>query len=269
MEKGMNLSGQLGDWSVDDLIQIVQVTKKTGSLDIAGGRKGRIHFRDGLLTGAELHSPRGIYAGDDPDTIADIVFVLGSQETGSFAMGASTGPESDGHEAETIAASVAELRALETEISGAGVMDGDIRLVSSVDAKITLDPNSWHYLARLIPPVTIDDLEERFGRGSAIRMIFSLHSMGLLATPPDDDDEASGPAPSVDESGWLEQLAGGVAPTEKKESSDEVLVEIEIPDSSPEPVAAPHLRGVSADASTTLTGGVYDDIRRLRSKVGE
>lgn len=269
MEKGMNLSGQLGDWSVDDLIQIVQVTKKTGSLDITGARKGRIHFREGLLTGAELHSPRGIYAGDDPDTIADIVFVLGSQETGSFAMGSSTGPESDGHQAETIAASVAELRALETEISTAGVMEGDIRLVSSVDAKITLDPNSWHYLARLIPTVTIDDLEERFGRGSAIRMIFSLHSLGLLAPPPSDDDEASGPHPSVDESGWLEQLAGGVAPAGSEDSPDETAVEIEIPDPSPEAVDPARLRGVSADASTTLTGGVYDDIRRLRSKVSE
>ena len=268
MEKGMNLSGQLGDWSVDDLIQIVQVTKKTGSLDISGVRKGRIHFRDGLLTGAELHSPRGIYAGDDSDTIADIVFVLGSQDTGSFAMGAPTGPEAGGHEAETIAASVAELRALETEISSAGVMEGDIRLVGSVDTKITLDPSSWHYLVRLIPPVNIDDLEERFGRGSAVRMIFSLHSLGLLAPPPSDDDEAADTHRSVDESGWLEQLAGGVAPTENRDAED-VAVEIEIPDSSPEPVEAGRLRGVSADASTTLTGGVYDDIRRLRSKVNE
>jgi hypothetical protein len=29
------------------------------------------------------------------------------------------------------------------------------------------------------------------------------------------------------------------------------------------------LKGVSAPASTTLTDGVYDEIRRLRSRVGE
>jgi hypothetical protein len=39
------------------------------------------------------------------------------------------------------------------------------------------------------------------------------------------------------------------------------------------PVKAPRipseLKGVSAPASTTLTDGVYDEIRRLRSRVGE
>jgi hypothetical protein len=29
------------------------------------------------------------------------------------------------------------------------------------------------------------------------------------------------------------------------------------------------LKGVSAPASTTLTDGVYDEIRRLRSRVGD
>jgi hypothetical protein len=29
------------------------------------------------------------------------------------------------------------------------------------------------------------------------------------------------------------------------------------------------LKGVAAPASTTLTDGVYDEIRRLRSRVGE
>jgi len=36
----MHLSGQLSDWSINDLLQIMQVTKKTGSLDIEGQRRG-------------------------------------------------------------------------------------------------------------------------------------------------------------------------------------------------------------------------------------
>ena len=38
----MHLSGQLTDWSIHDLLQIMQVTKKTGSLDIDGERQARI-----------------------------------------------------------------------------------------------------------------------------------------------------------------------------------------------------------------------------------
>jgi hypothetical protein len=43
------------------------------------------------------------------------------------------------------------------------------------------------------------------------------------------------------------------------------------PAAKPEPEVAvpPGVRGVSAPASTTLTDGVYDEIRRLRSKVSD
>lgn len=265
MEKGMNLSGQLGDWPVDDLIQIVQVTKKTGSLDISGDRRGRIHFRDGRLTGAELHSPQGVYAGDDSNTIADVVFVLGNLDSGTFAMGVPDGPDGEGHEADHIAASVAELRALEVEISSAGILKGDIKLVENVDTKVSLDPTSWNYLARMTPSLTVDDLEERFGRGSAVRMMHSLHSLGLLAVP--SDEAESGEA--GDESQWLEELASDVSTGDVDLYDNDVAVEIGVADSVPQPVSAGQVRGVSADASTTLTGGVYDEIRRLRSKTNE
>jgi Domain of unknown function (DUF4388) len=271
MEKGMNLSGQLGDWSVDDLIQIVEVTKKTGSLDISGSRKGRIHFSEGLLTGAELHSPQGIYAGADLDTIADVVFVLGGMDTGTFAMGGPEGPDSDGHLPEAIAASVAELRKLEIEISESGVLgDGEIRFADTVESEVTLDPNSWHYLTRLIPPVSMDELEERFGRGSAIRMIHSLDGIGVLAKADVAADETADEDEDVEaESGWLEELAGGVSTAKSVVPEDDVELEIAIADSDRRAINAGPLRGISADASTVLTGGVYDEIRRLRSKVNE
>ena len=53
MEGQMHLSGQLSDWSINDLLQIMQVTNKTGSLDIEGERRGRVHFREGRVTGAD------------------------------------------------------------------------------------------------------------------------------------------------------------------------------------------------------------------------
>lgn len=268
MEQGMNLSGQLGDWTVDDLIQIVRVTKKTGSLDIKGDRKGRIHFADGLLTGAELHSHRGVYAGTDAETIADVIFVLGGLEAGTFAMGAAEGPDSEGHEPEAISANVDELRKLEQEISESGVLDGgEINFVPTVTDKVVLDPASWQHLARLIPPITIDELEERFGRGSSVRMVHYLNGLGVLALAPAEDDISGAKHVAGDESGWLEELADGVSPSSPEPwEEDEDEVHVAINDSIVEKTKAGSVLGVAADASTTLTGGVYDDIRRLRSK---
>jgi hypothetical protein len=61
------------------------------------------------------------------------------------------------------------------------------------------------------------------------------------------------------------------------EDAEEDLTEEASSDPSDEPAPAPdtdekepaEVQGVSAPASTTLTDGVYDEIRRLRSKVAE
>ena len=89
----MHLSGQLSDWSMNDLLQIMQVTKKTGSLDIEGDRRGRVHFREGRVTGAELTGVDGAHTGSDRDGVADILYVLASVGEGSFSVGAADGPE--------------------------------------------------------------------------------------------------------------------------------------------------------------------------------
>ncbi|HWL48633.1 MAG TPA: DUF4388 domain-containing protein, partial [Acidimicrobiia bacterium] len=83
----MHLSGQLSDWSINDLLQIMQVTKKTGSLDIEGERRGRVHFRDGRVTGAELTGFEGAHTGSDLAGVADILYVLSSVAEGSFSVG--------------------------------------------------------------------------------------------------------------------------------------------------------------------------------------
>jgi len=84
----MHLSGQLSDWSINDLLQIMQVTKKTGSLDIEGERRGRVHFREGRVTGAELTGFDGAHTGSDRAGVADILYVLSSVAEGSFSVGA-------------------------------------------------------------------------------------------------------------------------------------------------------------------------------------
>jgi hypothetical protein len=297
----MNLSGQLADWTMDDLLQIVQVTKKTGSLDIVGVQKGRVHFREGNITGAELHSSKGVYAGTDTSIIADVVFVLGSMEEGAFAMGRSDGPDVDGVPIEVITEKIGELRALEAVVADKGLIDaGEVMLKPSIDGDVTISPEDWAAIATLVQPFTFDSLAARLGRGAAIRMVHAFYRLGIAepVTVPQEVsvvDGASGEV-SEEESNWLDRLADEVSSTDSTKWLDDAVAEMtaatdDAPlaevigdqedhgdeQADPEVVIAPEeakdrsagARGISAPASTTLTTGVYDDIRRLRSKVSE
>jgi hypothetical protein len=53
------LAGDLSEFPLTDIIQLVDLSKKTGSVEIEGHRgskvfKGRIYFRDGKIIGAEV-----------------------------------------------------------------------------------------------------------------------------------------------------------------------------------------------------------------------
>ncbi|CAN5751986.1 hypothetical protein BH23ACT4_BH23ACT4_13360 [soil metagenome] len=298
----MNLSGQLADWTMDDLLQIVQVTKKTGSLDIVGVHKGRVHFREGNITGAELHSSKGVYAGTDTSIIADVVFVLGSMAEGAFAMGRSDGPDIDGVPIEAIAGAIGELRALEAIVADKGLTDpGDVKLRPSIESEVTISPDDWAAIASLVVPFNFAGLAERLGRGAAIRMVHAFHRLDLVEPVESEAQESViEPVPaevSEEESNWLDRLADEVSSTDPTKWLENAVAEVtsdsnvalskapfaavvEEPvaeDSDTEVVVAPDepkdrsagARGISAPASTTLTTGVYDDIRRLRSKVSE
>jgi hypothetical protein len=276
----MHLSGQLSDWSINDLLQIMQVTKKTGSLDIEGQRRGRVHFRDGLVTGAELTGSKGVYSGSDRGGVADILYVLSTVEEGSFAVGAADGPDAKGWTVEEVLLDVEALQSLEGEVVDAGLFEASgVSLVPGIEQSVTIDPEDWHVFVNLVPSFTFHFLEQTYGRGSAVRIFHTLHRLGLA-------EVASGGEP---ESEWLDRVAEDVAAkaseeiweeteTPAAENHDEILVEPAAdPDPEPEPVPViatkvrvpSDLKGVAAPASTTLTDGVYDEIRRLRSRVGE
>ena len=52
------LSGNLSNWSVADLLQMMRVTSKTAALRIEGTRAGVIHFQEGKLAAATLAGQR-------------------------------------------------------------------------------------------------------------------------------------------------------------------------------------------------------------------
>jgi hypothetical protein len=261
----MHLSGQLSDWSIHDLLQIMQVTRKTGSLDIDGERRGRIHFRNGGVSGAELTGGNGSYAGNDRGSIADILYVLSTLEEGSFAVGPADGPESPGLNVEEVLADVEALRLLEGEVIDAGLFEAPaVRLVPTVTDVVSIDPHDWTALAALIQPFTFSDLEDAMGRGGAVRVFHTLHRLGVAEPVPSSEDE---------ESVWLDSVADGVTSDDTwlEQKAAERVIEPEADEAPDEPEEEEHepMLGVSAPASTTLTDGVYDEIRRLRSKVAD
>jgi hypothetical protein len=282
----MHLSGQLSDWSINDLLQIMQVTKKTGSLDIEGQRRGRVHFREGRVTGAELVGAQGAYEGNDRAGVADILYVLSTVEEGSFSVGAADGPDTKGWTVEEVLLDVEGLQSLEGEVVASGLLDANaVKLIPEIEEPVSIEAGDWQVFVNLVPAFTFDALESRYGRGGAVRIFHTLHRLGLAETVLHQEGESD----------WLDRLAEGVAPGSAGSdwpedagelgslSSDEdgdgegseraAQVDDEEPEPALPPVKAPRipseLKGVSAPASTTLTDGVYDEIRRLRSRVGD
>jgi hypothetical protein len=276
----MHLSGELSDWSINDLLQIMQVTKKTGSLDIEGQRRGRVHFREGRVTGAELSGSRGTHSGTDRAGVADILYVLSTVEEGSFSVGAADGPDAKGWTVEEVLLDVEALQSLEGEVIDAGLFEAaGVSLVREIQEARSIEPEDWHVFVNLVPSFNFDNLEQTYGRGTAVRMFHTLHRLGLAEVVTAQEGETD----------WLDRLAEGVAATAPEPSweggepaADEPVEQVEAePDTEaelePEPVAVASkpervpadLKGVAAPASTTLTDGVYDEIRRLRSRVGD
>jgi hypothetical protein len=257
----------------------MQVTAKTGSLDIEGDRRGRVHFREGRVTGAELAGAKGSYIGEDRGGIADILYVLSALDGGSFSVGAADGPGTKGWTVEEIISEVDALQSLEGEVVDAGLFEAaGVRLVHEIGQPLTIDPEDWHVLATLVSPFTFGDLESLHGRGGAVRIFHTLHRMGMAEAVVGDEGEsdwldrlAEDVAPDASDPAWIEHLHEeeeneGETDIDPTPEPDGVSVESVEPDDSREREA---LKGVSAPAETTLTDGVYDEIRRLRSRVSD
>ena len=76
--------------------------------------------------------------------------------------------------------------------------------------------------------------------------------------------------PESDEPTWVEESASDPAAPVADDSDESDGDAIEPAAANLTTVRTPaDVRGVAAPASTTLTDGVYDEIRRLRSKVSD
>ena len=274
----MNLTGTLSDWTVADLLNVMKVTGKTATLHIKGTTSGTIHFVEGRVVGAELDG-RPI-AGDSRADAADSLLVLWSIEEGTFEVVDFSGPDEPGWDVESVLADMEALRALESDLVQAGFAEGSLMLKEEIDAAVTIDPSDWWALSSLVSALSFRQLEQVFGRGRAIRLLHTLHRLGLIRkvdlpeepaeTPVEEPAPAEPPAVDLaalvaDESA---QFEGPAAAADRNEESwlDEIAAAAEAPASegSGSESGSRRVLGVAAPASTVLTGSVLDEMRRLR-----
>lgn len=261
----MNLSGSISDWTVPDLLNMLRVTSKTASLHISGPRTGVIHFRDGRVAGAVIEG-RGVVEGEPGSRIAsvDALFAFSGMAEGSFELKAYSGPEVEGWEVDDLVADMERLRELETDVAGSGLAESGIILKDEIKAAVTVSPEDWWAFASLVSVISLSQLESVFGRARAIRLLHTLWRLGLVEALPEEEvsepevaDEPSDilevAVDSHDDEAWLDEIAGQA---EKADAIEQVAAVV---DRKP-------LTGVSAPASTVLTGSVLDEMRRLRGR---
>jgi len=188
----MHLAGELTDWGINDLLQIMQVTKKTGSLDITAAPNGRVHFREGMVTGAEVSDAKGARAGADLSGVIDIVYALSRLESGTFTVGPADGPDSPRWSVDEVMADVEVVRSLEDEVTNSGLVEAvGVRLAKEVSEPMTLAPADWSALVLLVRPFSFGDLETELGRGGAVRVFHALHRLGVAEAVEEVEPEAA------------------------------------------------------------------------------
>jgi hypothetical protein len=277
------MAGRLGEWSVEDLLQIAKITQKTTSIELIGeDRSGVIYLRDGGVVDAEL---LGVAqpAGDRFSRVVEIIIALTGIEVGSFEFGTREVPFSEERPVDINAVFAAlekdlarEKRLVDLGISG---LEG-LGVARHIAEPLTLKPAVWQLLADLIEPFSLTDLERRVGRRKAVAMVLTLEAIGVLSRnvelpeppqpvisadpagpapePPDDGvmamESVELPAP-VEDPGWADEAAwaraGLPAAPEEAQTADDPVDEPSAP--GPEMAAHP-----SRPTGTEVPGRVDD-----------
>lgn len=270
----MNLTGTLADWTIVDLLAMLKVTKKTGTLRIKGERSGHIHFVAGRVAAANVEGSIVLDSdGGERTGAIDTLFLLSSFTDGQFELGDYEGPESDGWDVDDLLADMGRLQELEGDVAEAGLTTQALILTDSITSAITVAPDDWWAIASLVSVLSLEQLEEVFGRARAIRMLHTLWRLGVTEVvadvtdlaPQSTDSATPEPAKSID----LDTPAEAIGAAQ---SDDTWLDDIAIAaggSAEEAPIQERRaLTGLSAPASTTLTGSVLDEMRRLRGRSG-
>lgn len=281
----MMLSGNLSNWSVPDLLQIMRVTGKTAALRIEGARAGVIHFNDGKLVGANLAGQRPASATDDPRrAVVDALFVLTSPSDGSFFVASpEMDPDAPSWDVTEILDEIEQLRYIEGGVLAQGIGETTrLFLAGDVPSPVTLSADDWSTLVSLVPPFSLASLERNLGRTKALQVMDTLLARGFTVVgstvdlevdldPPFSPELEPEPESELEpelepDLDWLgDHPIAGAVDLSADFVSAEPAARLDEPE---EPDGKRELKGVSASADTTLVSGVLDQMRRLRTGSG-
>jgi hypothetical protein len=276
----MILTGQLADWSVEQLLQILRITEKTASMSVdTVGFSAVLYFVEGKMVDAKFDADTPV---DDPQQrMVEAVAKLMAAPDGKFDIGTEMSPSAgDPIPIPDLMSAVAIWRSTEGELAAIGVLDAEaLRLLRRSDGPLLIAPESWLAVARFAGSITFRELESRLGRIGAIEVIRTLRDLGVLemsvrktptgeepAAPEPDarqfadflsDDGAPEPAEAEGEPGSAEE---GLVGEEPSPGDDEKLTAGE-EDGDVYVRPRREMRAVITPAETTLVPGVLSDIR--------
>ncbi|MGF1668775.1 MAG: DUF4388 domain-containing protein [Acidimicrobiia bacterium] len=249
------MAGRLGEWSVEDLLQIAKITQKTTSIELIGkDRSGVIYLRDGGVVDAELigvDQP----AGDRFSRVVEVIIALTGIEVGSFQFGTREVPFVEERPVDINAVFAAlekdlarEKRLVDLGISG---LEG-LGVARHVADPLTLKPAVWQLLADLIEPFSLTNLERRVGRRKAVAIVLTLDAIGVLSR----DVELPEPRPPM--------VQAVLAESNPEPVHDGVMMEsVEMPEPAQDPgwadEAAWARAGLSADSDDCPPGDLPTD----------
>ena len=179
----MELSGNLKDFPVEDIIKFLSLSKRTGVLNITGSDvkeeevQGRLFFKEGKIINAEAEKREG----------EDAVFHLLTVKTGSFSF---TKQDNEGVKnvidkdtEELLFEAAKKVSLLEDVIKRLPSFDTvlDINPKPSSD-KISLGKNEWHILNMFRGGKSIKEVLEgsSFSEADTLSAVLSLFAAGLL-----------------------------------------------------------------------------------------
>ena len=179
----MELSGNLKDFPVEDIIKFLSLSKRTGVLNITGSDvkeeevQGRLFFKEGKIINAETEKREG----------EDAVFHLLTVKTGSFSF---TKQDNEGVKnvidkdtEELLFEAAKKVSLLEDVIKRLPSFDTvlDINPKPSSD-KISLGKNEWHILNMFRGGKSIKEVLEgsSFSEADTLSAVLSLFAAGLL-----------------------------------------------------------------------------------------
>jgi Domain of unknown function (DUF4388) len=271
----MMLSGNLNNWPVTDLLQIMRVTQKTGALRIDGSRPGVIHFISGQIAGAAVVGQKAPTTVEEARRLTvDALHVLVNNSDGSFLVAdPEVAENSTRWEVIEIMTEVDRLRMIESEIRREGINESSpLRLISGAPTPVTLHADDWEAIVALVPAFSVTSLEHDLGRSRALQVTATLISRGLavpneisIPVEPEHLQVSVSVATDPPVLDWLSEhpaegdvdLSTDIPTSPRANDHDDDAVEVTAERRS--------LRSVVASPGTTLVSGVLNDMRKLRT----